>query len=123
MTSHGRVAHWWVASVCIYMRLHRLQGPSVWAGTVICDVALWEWAAEGTDYVSPCYRITGCRDVCGIETKLFRSRDGCGNVTELLGAGMVVALWLSYWEQGGTVTELLGAGMAVVLWQSYEEQG
>ena len=42
--------------------------------------------------VSPCYCITGCRDVCGIETEILGSGDGCGTVTKLMGAGMTVAL-------------------------------
>jgi hypothetical protein len=133
------------------MRLHRLQGPSVWVGTVKCDVALWDWAAEGTDVcvtVLLHYWVQGCLwnwdDVIGEQGWLGHSdwvawsRDGWGTVTELLGAGVAVALWLSYLEQGwlwhcdwvtwsrsgcGTVTELLGAGMAVAWWLSYLEQG
>ena len=80
--------------------------------------------------VSLCYYITENKDVCGIKTKLVGRRDICGTVSELLGAGIAVALWVSYLEQGwlwhcdqvtwsrdgcGTVTELVGAGMAVAL--------
>ena len=59
-------------------------------------------------------------------------------MAEVLGAGMAVAPWLRYWEQGwlwhrglatgsrdgcGTVAEVLGAGIAVALWLRYWEQG
>jgi uncharacterized membrane protein len=114
------------------------EGPSVWVGIVICDVTLWDWAAEGTDEcvtVLLHYWVQGC---LWNWDKVIGSRDGCDNVTELLGAGMAVTMWLCYWEQGwlwhcdcvtgrrdgcGIVTELMGEGMAVTMWLCYWEQG
>ena len=102
--------------MCLYEASQTIKDPQ---SELKLQYVMWHCETEllrAQMTMSPCYCITGCRDVCGIETKLLGSRDGCGTV--------------SYWEQRwmwhcdrvtgnkdacDTVTGIMGAGMAVAL--------